>query len=348
MVELSAYECKSPSSRVHKAIYRPKTDPDVPTVTGSRSHHSYRVIGENTLAYRPLSCFCRCCQEGKWAACKNKDTGKVQTIVRAASKRKKRGQRSTISVQRQNLAKSARAGSFVALQAADDEDGFTFWIAKVVTPGFVQPGHPSTETEKDGVMLRGGGMYISVNIYDRYPSTAKNTFREGLDPPRPWTIDAEGVIRTNIRYKHVERRFTRRKQNQYETITIGDDERDAINEAAHTILKPRRRKKNRKCRLGEASVGDVVVNVAGFFSFARCLSRSHYLSLDITHTHTLSSSHSLSIIHPYTHIHPVCVYVFLFLPSTPAAPRDRFPWCSYEVGISLVLLLDLVIIVLIK
>ena len=103
-----------------------------------------------------------------------------------------RSQRSRVSDERRREAKLCERGEFVALESKDNEDGFTFWLAQVSGVAYQYCG---SKTTKDGVVLKPGGWYISVVIYDRFPASSSSTFRSCV---QSWTVDAEGVVVRNV------------------------------------------------------------------------------------------------------------------------------------------------------
>ena len=77
-----------------------------------------------------------------------------------------RCQRSSVSSKRRALAQGVNASEVICLEAADDAEGFRFWLALAVGPAFVYRGRGQT---KDGVRLRHGFYYVTLRIYDRFP-----------------------------------------------------------------------------------------------------------------------------------------------------------------------------------
>lgn len=137
--------------------------------------------------------------DGNWTQCKTKEAGKwtsIQMVYRSgtelSSNNKLRSQRSLVSMMRQKLANQCMVNSFIALESKDDADGFNFWLAKTDTIAFKWDGKNET---REGVKLKKGGLYITVTIYDRFPSSSPTTFKAVGDP---WIIDAESVIANRV------------------------------------------------------------------------------------------------------------------------------------------------------
>lgn len=78
-----------------------------------------------------------------------------------------------------------------ALESADDEHGFSWWLAVVSRAPFQHSGR--TATTAAGVQLINKGWYLTVKYYERTPPTALDTFILTADE---MIIDAEGVIFT--------------------------------------------------------------------------------------------------------------------------------------------------------
>jgi hypothetical protein len=187
--------------RVHSPISRPKTPPITTAVDGCRSHFSFRVAGGNKLAIRELSCRCTPCLDHDWERCENQSEVGSWTIlyleshVPSSAGTKTRNQLSLISNQRRALAMQCAVGEFVALESADDEEGFAFWIALVTKAAWIRKEKaPSIST--NGNKLVSGHCYLEVQMFHRYPSTCPRTFQEYDETP--WTVDAEAVVARGI------------------------------------------------------------------------------------------------------------------------------------------------------
>ena len=91
---------------VWSAITRPSVRPTVTALPGIRSFFCFRVAGPDVLAYRELSCRCRCCIEHRWTDCKSEDAGAWKRVVMsntpANASTRTQGARGKISVQRQS------------------------------------------------------------------------------------------------------------------------------------------------------------------------------------------------------------------------------------------------------
>ena len=136
---------------------------------------------------------------GDWDKCKTKTAGKWKALqmtsragITLSSSQKRRSSRATISITRQNLAREAKAGHFVALESKDDEDGFSFWLTRVNCIAFQHAGANKTV---EGVKLKKDRWYITVTVYDRFPPSCPTTFKRAGDP---WTIDVEGVVANKV------------------------------------------------------------------------------------------------------------------------------------------------------
>ncbi len=62
-----------------------------------------------------------------------------------------------MSMDRVKLAKAAQPGECIAMESADDEEGFRWWLAKSEGPAVQYTGRKKTE---NGVMFVDGGYYI--------------------------------------------------------------------------------------------------------------------------------------------------------------------------------------------
>ena len=80
----------------------------------------------------------------------------------------------------------------IALESADDEQGFNWWLAVVSSTAFQHKGKACTTSA--GVKLVKDGWYLLFNYYDRTPPTSTDSFV--LDQKSEMVIDAEGVIFT--------------------------------------------------------------------------------------------------------------------------------------------------------
>ena len=102
---------------VWSAIVRPFAPPTVTDLPGIRSSFCFRLADANVLAYRELSCRCRCCLEHRWNECNSVDAGAWKRVsmryTAASAVARTRGQRSQISQKRQK-----HCTPFVTLVAA--------------------------------------------------------------------------------------------------------------------------------------------------------------------------------------------------------------------------------------
>ena len=77
----------------------------------------------------------------------------------------------------------------LALESADDEHGFSWWLAVVTRAPFQHKG--KTQTTAASVKLIEKGWYLAVQYYERTPPSSVDTFQlSALE----MVIDAEGVI----------------------------------------------------------------------------------------------------------------------------------------------------------
>ena len=105
---------------------------------------------------------------------------------------KTRGRRTTISMDRIKLAKAAQPGECIAMESADDEEGFRWWLAKAEGPAVQYTGRKKTE---NGVTFVDGGYYISLRYYERFPPSSPDTFKLSA---KVWTENAEGLISRQV------------------------------------------------------------------------------------------------------------------------------------------------------
>jgi hypothetical protein len=106
-----------------------------------------------------------------------------------------RSAKAILDSKRRNLAKSAFVNQLIALESADDEQGFNWWLAVVSGTAFQHKGKAYTTSA--GVKLVKDGWYLSVKYYDR---TLTSTDSFVLDQKSEMVIDAEGVIFTGSWY----------------------------------------------------------------------------------------------------------------------------------------------------
>ena len=188
-------------ANVWPAITRPSARPTVTSIVGIRSSFCFRVADGNVLAVRELSCRCRCCLEYRWTECKNADAGPWRRVamtssaasVLAATRTQRSASLSVISSQRHRLARGAAVGEIIAMQSADDSEGFSFWLARVESVAYQHADENSTDNH--GRKFVRGGWYIEVRYYERFPTTSPSIFKLGSQVQKE---NAEGVIARNV------------------------------------------------------------------------------------------------------------------------------------------------------
>ena len=184
---------------VWSAIRRPSARPTVTAIPGIRSSHVFRVgSNANVLCVRELSCRCRHCMARDWTACKSNTAGPWKRVTMqktaAAAGTRTRNQRSVISSNRLKVAMAVRAGEIIALESANDAEGFLFWLARAEGPAQKWTGEKKTE---NGVKFVKQGYYITIRYYERFPPSCPSTFKLSS---QSWTVDAEGVLSASIRH----------------------------------------------------------------------------------------------------------------------------------------------------
>jgi hypothetical protein len=127
---------------------------------------------------------------GLWKAIKLE---KTEAAVLASS-RALPSTRRAISAKRQAMAQACGPFERIALEAADDDEGFSFWLAMTTQLGGAFTYRGASKTV-DGVRFRDGGQYITVRLLERFPPDCPTTFKLEADE---WTIDAEAVIARNV------------------------------------------------------------------------------------------------------------------------------------------------------
>jgi hypothetical protein len=219
------------AQNVWSSVRRPTTKPNCTPVSGIRSSFCFRVAAAGVLALRELSCRCKSCLEMRWADCTNADAGPWRYLTMqstaAVAGAKTRGQRQTVSEQRRKLAKGLVEGQVFALESADDAEGFSFWLAVAQGASFTYSGDKKTE---DGVVFTRGGQYINLRYYERFPPSSPTVFKLS---PELRTVDAEGVIATQVRFSDCQIRRSSRRQAPTTCpalITISDETRRALAE----------------------------------------------------------------------------------------------------------------------
>ena len=180
-------------------IKRPSARPAVTSIPGIRSSFCFRVGRDNTLHYRELSCRCRPCMEHRWTQCSDKKVaGTWKSVVMkhtaASAVVRTRGQRFEISKQRQTLARQCKMGEIIAMESAEDVDGFSFWLARVEGVAYKYTGPQKTEHGRTFVP---NTWYIKVRYFDRYPRTSSSTFKLGT---QTHAENVEGVISRSVQH----------------------------------------------------------------------------------------------------------------------------------------------------
>ena len=222
-----------PSDRpnVWSPVARPSARPNVTAIAGIRSSFCFRVADSNVLAVRELSCRCKNCITRQWTLCKNRDAGPwrhvTMTSSAASTRSISRSQRSVISSDRQRLAKGVRPNELIAMESADDEEGFRFWLATAVEGAFQYRG---AHKVVDGRKMVPGGWYIKIQYYDRYPATSESTFKLGSQIS---VENAEGVISRNVQKNAL--RATRRSQAT--VISLAAEEIQRLNDLRWTLCR---------------------------------------------------------------------------------------------------------------
>jgi len=146
---------------------------------------------------RKLSCHCEVCLRGEFKKCPHDDECGPWHVVKliktaASAPVTLRSAKATLDSKRRNLAKSAVVNQLIALESADDEQGFNWWLAVVSGTAFQHKGKACTTSA--GVKLVKDGWYLSVKYNERTPPTSTDSFV--LDQKSEMVIDAEGVIFT--------------------------------------------------------------------------------------------------------------------------------------------------------
>ena len=232
---LSPGEPAMPDMRnVWPAVLRPASRPNVTSVGGIRSSFVFRPCDDDVLAVRELSDRCEHCLAGRWDQCENDDTGSWRYIPMqlkaATAATKTRSQRTAISMERVRLARAVASDEVIALESADDSEGFSFWLALAEGPAFVYTGQKKFENGRSFVP---GGYYITVRYYERFPPSSPSSFQ--LNDTK-WTENAEGIISRNVSFSAAEvRRGARRaaqpsERNPAKIILLSKEEQTRLHE----------------------------------------------------------------------------------------------------------------------
>ena len=141
---------------------------------------------------------------------------------------KTRSQRTVISMERVKLARAVAPAEVIALESADDAEGFSFWLALAEGPAFTHTGPKKTE---NGRSLVPGGYYITVCYYERFPPSSPSTFK--LSDTK-WTENAEGVISRQVSFSRSQVRRSARAgpsdRNPPKVIILSKDEQTRLHE----------------------------------------------------------------------------------------------------------------------
>jgi hypothetical protein len=138
----------------------------------------------------------------------------TMTKVAASVGASTRSQRSEMSSQRRTLAQGISPAEIIAMESADDPEGFSFWLARAEGPAFQYDGPRVCEA---GRLLIPGGWYIKVCYYDRFPPTSVSTFKLN---PETYIENVEGVISRNVAVVDPRWRSTRRAVSAQHRATL--------------------------------------------------------------------------------------------------------------------------------
>jgi hypothetical protein len=146
-------------------VPRARVRASVTKVEGIRSHFFYVAVDETTLWMRKLSCHCEVCLRGEFKKFPHDDECGPWHVVKliktaASAPVTLRSAKATLDSKRRNLAKSAVVNQLIALESADDEQGFNWWLAVVSGTAFQHKGKACTTSA--GVKLVKDGWYLSV------------------------------------------------------------------------------------------------------------------------------------------------------------------------------------------
>ena len=119
------------------------------------------------------------------------------------------------------MATSVQADEIIAFESADDD--FRFWLARAAGPATVYSGPKKTE---NGVNFVSGGLYITVQYYERFPPSSLTTFKLS---PQVWVENAEGVISRQVPVTHITGRHTRQSHSA-QLLTLSADACNALND----------------------------------------------------------------------------------------------------------------------
>ena len=117
-------------ANVWSEVKRPISKPNVTDLPGIRSSFCFRLAGDKTICYE-LSCRCIKCRNHLWTECKNTDVGewkRVDMVRVVASACVKTRNRRTMSLARVKLAAAVTPGEVIAMESADDAEGFLWCL----------------------------------------------------------------------------------------------------------------------------------------------------------------------------------------------------------------------------
>jgi hypothetical protein len=203
------------------SIERPHVQPIITPITGIRDHFffdfGHEDDGRDYVRMRQLSCHCPPCDKRRFDECTERVRGRapsylawqktevVKTVGAVLSSAKKlTSARAAISKKRRALAAACKSGEIVALEAKDDEYGFTFWLAQVTDTIWQYYGTAKVDRRLavDGQTVRRcrkvkDGHYMTVRIIDRCPVDRPTTFRIH-ENEQDWEVDAEAVVAREV------------------------------------------------------------------------------------------------------------------------------------------------------
>ena len=117
-------------ANVWSEVKRPISKPNVTDLPGIRTSFCFRLAGDKTICYE-LSCRCIKCRNHLWTECKNTDVGewkRVDMVRVVASACVKTRNRRTMSLARVKLAAAVTPGEVIAMESADDAEGFLWCL----------------------------------------------------------------------------------------------------------------------------------------------------------------------------------------------------------------------------
>jgi hypothetical protein len=97
-----------------------------------------------------------------------------------------------MSLARVKLAAAVTPGEVIAMESADDAEGFLWWLARAEGPAECYRGSKKTV---DGVTFVDGGYYISLRYYERFPPNSPDIFKLSA---HIYKENAEGVISRSV------------------------------------------------------------------------------------------------------------------------------------------------------